>query len=66
MKAQLELEIAVSNKVRTWPYTLQNEAFSGCTPLQKRTSFITIVPKSDSNLWPSLTENFEPRNCDRF
>ena len=66
MKAQLELETAVSNKGRTWHYTLQKEALGGCTSLQNRVSFITTVPKSDSNLWPSLTDNFEPRNCDRF
>lgn len=66
MKAQLELETAGSNKGRTQHYTLQKEDFSGCTPLQTRTSVITMVPKSDSNLWPSLTENFEPRNCDHF
>lgn len=64
MQAQLELETAVPSKGRTWPSTLQREAFGGCTPLQNRISFSTMVPKSDSGLWLSLTENFAPRNCD--
>lgn len=65
-KAQLELEKLPQIKVEPGTIPCKKRPFEAALLCGIELHLLLMLLKSDLNLWPSLTENFEPRDGDHF